>query len=227
MNFKIALDGPSGAGKSSLAKLIAKRLGILYVDTGAMYRSIGLYMQMHGISPDDEESVIRALPSVDLDIRFEEGEQRVYLCGEFVGERIRTPEISMYASRVSAIGAVRAFLLDAQRSLAKENSVIMDGRDIGTVIFPDAEVKIFLTASAEARARRRLLELDAKGISTSYEEVLSDMKLRDKNDSEREIAPAVAAKDAVVLDNSLLSVEGTVDAAVAIIESKLAERTSV
>ena len=227
MNFKIALDGPSGAGKSSLAKLIAKRLGILYVDTGAMYRSIGLYMQINGIMPDDEESVIHALPSVDLDIRFEEGEQRIYLCGDFVGDRIRTPKISMYASRVSAIPAVRAFLLDAQRSLAKENSVIMDGRDIGTVIFPDAEVKIFLTASAEARARRRLLELEAKGIATSYEEVLSDMKKRDKNDSEREIAPAVAAKDAVILDNSLLSVEGTVDAAVAIIENKLSEKVSL
>lgn len=224
MNFKIALDGPSGAGKSSLAKLIAARLGILYVDTGAMYRSIGLYMQMHDISPDDEERVIRALPSVDLDIRFEDGEQRIYLCGEFVGDRIRTPEISMYASRVSAIGDVRAFLLDAQRSLAKENSVIMDGRDIGTVIFPDAEVKIFLTASAEARARRRLLELSAKGIITTYEDVLSDMKKRDKNDSEREIAPAVAAEDAVVLDNSLLSVEETVNAAVSIIENKLSER---
>ena len=226
MNFKIALDGPSGAGKSSLAKLIASRLGILYVDTGAMYRSIGLYMQMHGIDPSDEEKVLSALPTVSLDIRFENGEQRIYLCGEFVGDRIRTPEISMYASRVSAIGGVRAYLLDAQRSLAKENSVIMDGRDIGTVIFPDAEVKIFLTASAEARARRRLIELCAKGIQTTYEDVLGDMQKRDKNDREREIAPAVAATDAVILDNSDLTVDGTVDAAIAIIEEKLSKRNA-
>lgn len=224
MNYKIALDGPSGAGKSSLAKLIAKRLGILYVDTGAMYRSIGLYMKEHGIDPADEENVVAALPLVSLSIRFEEGEQRIYLCGSFVGDRIRTPEISMYASRVSAIPKVREFLLDTQRSLAKENSVIMDGRDIGTVIFPDAEVKIFLVASPEARARRRLLELTQKGIETTFEDVLRDMKERDKNDRERAVAPAVAAADAVVLDNSELSVEGTVDAAIAIIERALTQK---
>ncbi len=224
MNYKIALDGPSGAGKSSLAKLIAKRLGILYVDTGAMYRSIGLYMKENGIQKDDEEAVISALPSVRLDIRFENGEQHIYLCDEDVGDRIRTPEISMYASRVSAIPAVRAFLLDTQRTLAKENSVIMDGRDIGTVIFPDAEVKIFLTASVEARAQRRVKELEAKGIPTTYEEVLRDMIERDKNDRERTIAPAVAAEDAVILDNSDLDVDGTVDAAVEIIETKLAQK---
>ena len=222
MHYKIALDGPSGAGKSSLAKLIAKRLGILYVDTGAMYRSIGLYMKEHGIDPADTESVVSALPSVSLSIRFEEGEQRIYLCGVFVGDRIRTPEISMYASRVSAIPEVRKFLLDTQRSLANENSVIMDGRDIGTVIFPDAEVKIFLVASAEARAKRRYLELTAKGMNVTLEEILRDMAERDKNDREREIAPAVAATDAVILDNSELSIEGTVDAAIAIIEKALA-----
>lgn len=221
MIYKIALDGPSGAGKSSLAKAIAARLGISYVDTGAMYRSIGLYMKDHGISPDDEENVIAALPAIRLDIRFEEGEQRIYLCGTAVGDRIRTPEISMYASRVSAIPAVRTFLLDTQRDLAKTTSVIMDGRDIGTVIFPDADVKIFLTASIEARALRRVKELEAKGIAATYEDVLSDMRTRDKNDSERTVAPAVAAADAVLLDNSLLDVEGTIEAALKIISDKM------
>ena len=227
MFYKIALDGPSGAGKSSLAKLIAKRLSILYVDTGAMYRSIGLFVREKGVDPKDAEAVTALLPLIRLDIRFEDGEQKIYLCGESVGDRIRTPEISMYASHVSAIGAVRTFLLETQRALAKENSVIMDGRDIGTVIFPDAEVKIFLTASIEARARRRFLELSAKGIETSYEDVLSDMRERDKNDREREIAPAIAANDATVLDNSLLTVEETVDAAVRLIEERLSQKSSV
>ncbi len=227
MFYKIALDGPSGAGKSSLAKLIAKRLSILYVDTGAMYRSIGLFVKEKGVDPKDAEAVTALLPFIHLDIRFEDDEQRIYLCHESVGDRIRTPEISMYASHVSAIGAVRAFLLETQRSLAKDNSVIMDGRDIGTVIFPDAEVKIFLTASIEARAKRRFLELSAKGIKTSYEDVLSDMRERDKNDREREIAPAVAAKDATILDNSLLTIEETVDAAVRLIKERLAQKSSV
>ena len=221
MNYKIALDGPSGAGKSSLAKLIAKRLGILYVDTGAMYRSIGLYIKQQGIDPNDNDAVIRALPDIRLAIRFENGEQHIYLCDSDVGDSIRTPEISMYASRVSVIPEVRTFLLDTQRNLAKESSVIMDGRDIGTVIFPDAEVKIFLTASIKARAKRRVLELQAKGMSVTYDEVLNDMKLRDKNDSEREVAPAVAAEDAVLLDNSLLDMDGTVQAALKIIQEKL------
>jgi len=221
MNYKIALDGPSGAGKSSLAKLIAAKLGITYVDTGAMYRSIGLYIKQQGIDPNDNDAVIRALPDIRLAIRFENGEQHIYLCDSDVGDSIRTPEISMYASRVSAIPEVRTFLLDTQRNLAKESSVIMDGRDIGTVIFPDAEVKIFLTASIEARAKRRVLELQAKGMSVTYDEVLNDMKLRDKNDSEREVAPAVAAEDAVLLDNSLLDMDGTVQAALKIIQEKL------
>ena len=224
MFFKIALDGPSGAGKSTLARMIAKRMGILYVDTGAMYRSIGLYMYENGIDKENEAAVIAALPRVCLAIRFENGEQHIYLCDEDVGDRIRTPEISMYASRVSAIPAVRAFLLQTQRSLAETNSVIMDGRDIGTVIFPDAEVKIFLTASAEARAKRRLLELNQKGIKTTFEEVLTDMQERDKNDRERTIAPAIAAEDAVILDNSELDTEGTIRAALSIIEDGLRKK---
>ncbi|MBO7293614.1 MAG: (d)CMP kinase, partial [Clostridia bacterium] len=162
--MNIAIDGPSGAGKSSLAKAIAKRLGIIYVDTGALYRSIGLYMKEHGIDPHDAEAVTAALPGVELSLAFEGGAQHIYLCGCDVGDSIRTPEMSLYASAVSAIGTVRAFLLDTQRKVAKESSVVMDGRDIGTVILPDAECKIFLTASPEARARRRTAELLAKGL---------------------------------------------------------------
>lgn len=223
MSYKIALDGPSGAGKSSLAKLIARALGIVYVDTGAMYRTVGLFVTRRGVDPSDAEGVAALLPEIRLSIVFENGEQHILLCGEDVGALIRTPEISMAASRVSAIPAVRAFLLDTQRDLAKTSSVIMDGRDIGTVIFPDAEVKIFLTASAEARARRRTLELAEKGIATTYEEVLRDIVERDKNDREREIAPAVAAADAVILDNSELDLDGTVEAAIRIIRARVAE----
>lgn len=223
MFYKIALDGPSGAGKSSLAKKIAKELGIVYVDTGAMYRTVGLYATRKGVSLNDEEKVAALLPEIKLSVRFADGEQHILLGDEDVGGLIRTPEISMAASRVSAIPAVRAFLLDTQRNLAKTTSVIMDGRDIGTVIFPDAEVKLFLTASAEARARRRTLELAEKGINTPYEEVLRDIITRDKNDREREIAPAVAADDAVILDNSELDLEGTVREAIRIIRSRIAE----
>ena len=223
MFYKIALDGPSGAGKSTLAKKIAHALGIVYVDTGAMYRTIGLFVTRRGIKPEDENAVISVLPEIKLSISFENGEQHILLGEEDVGAFIRTPEISMAASRVSAIPAVRAFLLDTQRDLAKTTSVIMDGRDIGTVIFPDAEVKIFLTASAEARARRRTLELAEKGIPTPYEEVLRDIITRDKNDREREVAPAVAAEDAVILDNSELDLDGTVDAAIRIIRTRIGE----
>ncbi len=218
--FKIAVDGPSGAGKSSLAKAVAKKMNIVYVDTGALYRSIGLYIQRKGISPDDDEAVVAELPNITLDLRFANGEQHVMLCDEDVNAYIRTPEISMYASKVSAIGKVREFLLETQRSIGETNDVIMDGRDIGTVIFPDADVKIFLTASPEARAKRRLEELKAKGIETTFEEVLSDMQSRDKNDSTRSIAPAVAAVDAILLDNSDLTVEETIDEVIRIINEK-------
>lgn len=218
--MKIALDGPSGAGKSSLARAIAKELKIVYVDTGALYRSIGLYVRSRDVDPKDEAGVIACLSDITLEMRFEGGEQHIYLNGSDVGDRIRTPEISMYASAVSAIPAVRAFLLDTQRSIAEKTSVIMDGRDIGTVILPDAEVKIFLIASPEARARRRTAELAAKGIQTTYEEVLADMAERDHNDKTRKTAPAVAAPDAVLLDNSDLTLAGTVAAALAIIAEK-------
>lgn len=218
--MQIALDGPSGAGKSSLARAIADRLQIVYVDTGALYRSIGLYVRDRGIDPKNEKAVTACLPDIELRMTHEGGEQHIYLCGHDVGDKIRTPEISMYASAVSAIPAVRAFLLDTQRSIAATTSVIMDGRDIGTVILPDADVKIFLTASPEARARRRAAELAAKGIATTYEEVLADMAERDKNDSTRKTAPAIPAADAVFLDNSDLDVEGTINAALAIISKK-------
>ena len=217
--MNIAIDGPSGAGKSSLAKAIAKKLGIIYVDTGALYRTIGLYMKKHGIDPKDAAAVAAALPDIDLRLAFSDGAQRIYLCGEDVGDTIRTPEMSMYASDVSAIGAVRTFLLETQRRVAREASVVMDGRDIGTVILPDAECKIFLTASPEARARRRTAELLEKGIAATYDKVLADMLLRDRNDSTRAIAPAVPAEDAVFLDNSDMSAEETLAAALKIVEN--------
>ena len=219
--MKIALDGPSGAGKSSLARAIAERKRIVYVDTGALYRSIGLYVRSQNIDPKDETAVTACLPSIELRMTHEGGEQHIYLCGENVGDKIRTPEMSMYASAVSAIPAVRTFLLDTQRNIAATTDVIMDGRDIGTVILPDADVKIFLTASPEARARRRAAELAAKGIETTYEEVLADMAERDKNDSTRKTAPAIPAEDAIFLDNSDLTVEETIEKAISIINEKI------
>lgn len=219
--MKIALDGPSGAGKSSLAKAIAREMHIVYVDTGALYRSIGLFVRGRGVDPKDAPAVIACLPDIQLEMVFEGGEQHIYLCGEDVGDRIRTPEISMYASAVSAIPAVREFLLETQRSIARKTDVIMDGRDIGTVILPDAEVKIFLTASPEARAKRRTLELHAKGNPITYEQVLAEMLERDENDSTRKTAPAIPAADAVFLDNSDLTAEETVVAAIAIIREKI------
>ena len=208
--IRIAIDGPGGAGKSSVAKAVAKELGIIYVDTGALYRTIGLYMIRHGIDSRDAAAVVAELGKFTLEMKFADGKQSVYLDGEDVGDFIRTPEVSMAASAVSAIGAVREFLLNTQRDIARANSVIMDGRDIGTVILPDAEVKIFLTASPKARALRRFKELSEKGIETTYEQVLKEMNERDKNDSTREIAPCVPAKDAVKLDNSRLTFEQTV-----------------
>ncbi len=217
--MNIAIDGPSGAGKSSLAKAIAKRLGIIYVDTGALYRTIGLYMKEQGVDPHDAPAVTAALAELRLSLAFEDGAQHIYLCGRDVGDSIRTPEMSLYASAVSAIPAVREFLLETQQRVARETSVVMDGRDIGTVILPNAECKIFLVASPEARARRRTEELLAKGLDAKYETVLEEMLLRDRNDSTRAIAPAVPAEDAVFLDNSDMTAEETVDAAIKIIEN--------
>lgn len=219
--MKIALDGPSGAGKSTVAKALAKRLGIIYVDTGALYRTIGLYVKNKGVGKDDTQGVIALLPEIQLNMEFVNGEQIITLNGKNVGDTIRTGEIAMYASAVSAIPEVREFLLSTQRDIANKNSVVMDGRDIGTVILPDADVKIFMFASPEARAKRRYLELSAKGEECTYESVLNDIVTRDKNDSTRKTAPCVPAKDAVMLDNSLLDIEGSVDAAIEIIKSKV------
>jgi cytidylate kinase len=218
--MRIALDGPSGAGKSTVAKSLAKRLGIIYVDTGALYRTVGLYVRNKGVDKDDNPNIISCLDEIKLDMQFIDGEQIITLNGDKIGQEIRTGEIAMYASRVSAIPEVRAFLLETQRKIARENDVVMDGRDIGTVIIPDAEVKIFMVASAEARAKRRYLELQAKGESCTLESVLADIIERDTNDSTRKTAPAIPAADAIHLDNSDLDIEQTVEKVIEIIESK-------
>ena len=219
--INIAIDGPSGGGKSTLAKRIAKELGYIYVDTGALYRSIALYMLQNHIKTTNKDDVVKALDHINLDMRHENGTQQVYLNGVNVGDTIRTPEVAAGASTVSAIPEVRLFLLDLQRCIAKENNVIMDGRDIGTVILPDAQVKIFLSASMEARAKRRHMELMEKGIVSSYDEILSAMKERDKKDSTRETAPAIPAPDAIFLDNSSFDPDQTFEAALKIIRSKI------
>lgn len=222
--INIAIDGPSGAGKSTIARAVAKKKGYIYVDTGALYRSIGLYVSRKGISKDNKDAIISCLSEISLELKYVEGVQRVYLNGEDVSEDIRLPEISMYASAVSAIGQVRDFLLSIQRDMAKKHDVIMDGRDIGTVILPDATVKIFMTASNEGRAKRRYKELCEKGVETSYEEVLSDMIKRDLADSTRDIAPAVPAEDAVIFDNTDFGIEESVDEIISIIDKTVAKR---
>ena len=216
--IQIAIDGPSGAGKSTVAKALAKKLGIVYVDTGALYRTIGYAAVSRGISTKDALALEALLPDIHIDVKYENSVQCVYLNGENLGDRIRRPEISMAASDVSAIPAVRAFLLDTQRDIARRNSVVMDGRDIGTVILPDADVKVFMVASAEARALRRTKELEEKGMPANYEDVLREMKERDAQDSGRAIAPAIPAPDAIHLDNSGMSAEESVDAVIRLIE---------
>lgn len=218
--IRIAIDGPGGAGKSSVAKALAKKLGIIYVDTGALYRNIGLYMLNKGVDPKSEDDVVPLLDEIDLELTFSEGKQIILLNGKDMGDAIRTPEASMAASAVSAIPKVREFLLEMQRNTAKKNSVVMDGRDIGTVILPNAEVKVFLTASPKARAERRYNELLAKGENVSYEQVYNEMVERDKNDSTRELAPCVKADDAVLIDNSNMTAEQTCDAILKIVKKK-------
>ena len=216
-NIQIAIDGPGGAGKSTVSKAIAARLGIVYVDTGALYRTVGYYVRGAEVDPKDGEAVAALLPNIKIEVKYVDGAQRVYLNGEDLGDRIRTPEMSMYASAVSAIPAVRAFLLDTQKDIARKNSVIMDGRDIGTVILPDADLKVFLTATPECRARRRYDELVAKGQTVNFEDVLNEMNERDKNDSTRATAPAVAAADAIFFDNTGLGLEETVEKIISMI----------
>ena len=222
--ISVAIDGPSGAGKSTVARALAERFHLIYVDTGAIYRTVGLAAQRAGVSSKDTDGVIALLPSVHIDIRYDdEGAQRMLLGGEDVSDEIRTPRSSIYASDVSAIPAVRAFLMDMQRGMAERHSVVMDGRDIGTVVLPAADVKIFLTASAEERARRRYLELQQRGRSDSYAEVLRDIEYRDLQDSTRAAAPLKPAHDAVFIDSSRLSFEESVEAAAKLIRTKLDE----
>ena len=225
--IRIAIDGPGGAGKSTLSKAVAKELGIIYVDTGALYRTIGLYMLNHGVDPKDKDGVVARLNDFSLELKFTDGKQIILLDGVDVGDSIRVPEVSMAASAVSAIPAVREYLLNMQRGTARKNSVIMDGRDIGTVILPNAEVKIFLTASPKARAQRRYNELIAKGQSVTYEQVYNEMVERDTNDSTRAVAPLKPADDAIIVDNSELTFDQSVKAILKIIkkrEKKLTKR---
>lgn len=212
--INVAIDGPAGAGKSSVAKAAAKKLGFIYVDTGALYRSIGVNAMKHGVPTDDHTGVVALLPETQLELRYIDGSQRVILNGEDVSEEIRLPEASMAASNVSAMPEIRAFLLDLQRDMAKKNNVIMDGRDIGTVILPDAQYKFFLTASPEVRADRRYKELKEKGINVDYQELLQEIIQRDYNDSHRATAPLKQADDAILIDSSNMTIEESIDAIV-------------
>lgn len=215
----VAIDGPSGAGKSTIAKTAAKTLGFIYVDTGALYRTIGLAVFRKNFDALTPDEVISVLSEINITLKYIDGAQRVYLNGEDVSELIRTPKISLFASRVSVIPEVREFLLDMQRDIANKNNVIMDGRDIGTVILPNAKVKIFLTASDEKRAERRYLELCGKGIETTPQEVLNDMRKRDEKDSSRSLAPLKKADDAILLDTSELDLQQSINAVINIIKN--------
>ncbi len=220
--FAIAIDGPAGAGKSTIARKVAADLSIIYVDTGAMYRAIGAYAIRKDVATNDAEGVAALLPEIRLELTYsEELGQRIYLNGEDVSAEIRLPEMGMAASNVSAIPAVRSFLLEEQRSMARRQSVIMDGRDIGTVVLPDAQVKIFLTAAPEERARRRWKEFSEKGLPDTYEEILEDVKRRDHQDMNRPIAPLKQAEDALLLDSSALNFEETVAKVKEIIKEKI------
>ena len=222
--FSVAIDGPSGAGKSTLAKAVAAKLDILYVDTGAIYRTIGCYVKEKGVHPRDNEAVIALLSEIHIEMRYaEDGLQHMILNGKDVTTEIRQNEISQYASDVSAIPEVRTFLLEMQRQFARENSVIMDGRDIGTVVLPDAEVKVFLTAPLAERARRRFVELEQRGTPRAYEDVLREMEQRDYNDSHRAAAPLRQAEDAVLLDTGELNFEESFAALLSIIRKKVGE----
>lgn len=219
MGLNVALDGPSGAGKSTIAKAAAAKLGFVYVDTGALYRSIAYRAISNGADVNDAAQVTAQLEGAELKLKYENGAQKVLLNGADVSDKIRTPEISMAASAVSKLPEVRAFLLDLQRTIAKENDIIMDGRDIGTVVLPDAQIKLFLTASAEERANRRFKELSEKGDPSTYEEVLADINQRDYNDTHRDIAPLKQAEGAVLIDSTNMTVEETVEEIVRTVEN--------
>ena len=219
--FSIAIDGPAGAGKSSVAKEAAKALGFVYVDTGALYRAVALYMLRHGITPSDAEAVEAALPAVTVDLRYEPDGQHVLLCGEDVSDAIRMPEVSTAASDCSAIPAVRKFLFSLQTGMAERYDVLMDGRDIGTVVLPNAQVKIFLTASAEERARRRCRQLKEKGVEADYEKTLREIRERDEQDMNRETAPLKPAEDSVLLDTSELDFRSSVEKLLEIVRERM------
>lgn len=218
--INIAIDGPAGAGKSTIARNLSSKLGYIYVDTGALYRAVGVSAMRAGADTKDAQQVTAVLGNTHVSLRFVDGEQRVFLGEEDVSVAIRTPEASMAASNVSAIPSVREFLFDLQQNIAKENNCLMDGRDIGTVVLPDAQVKIFLTASAQVRAQRRYDELLAKGIKTEYNDVLEEMIQRDYQDSHRAIAPLKQADDAVLVDTSDMTLEQVIDTLEKIVKEK-------
>lgn len=219
--MNVAIDGPAGAGKSTIARAAAKKLGFIYVDTGALYRAVGVYSLRNGLDTENPETVEGTLPHIQVELQFQDGVQHVLLNGEDVSEEIRTPQASMAASAVSAVPAVRRFLFDLQREIAAKNDCIMDGRDIGTVVLPQAEVKIFLTASPETRAMRRFKELQEKGTPDTYEAVLVDLKQRDYNDSHRAVAPLKPAEDSVLVDTSALTLSQSVEKVIEVIKEKL------
>ncbi len=219
--INVAVDGPAGAGKSTVSRAAAKAMGYIYVDTGALYRAVGVNALRNGIETKDRQAVAESLSDISVDLVFENGEQKVLLNGEDVSSEIRTPDASMAASDVSAVPKVRDFLFDLQRSIASKHNCIMDGRDIGTVVLPNAKVKIFLTASPEERAMRRFRELSEKGSSVKYEEVLEDLIKRDYNDSHREIAPLKQAEDGILLDTTGMTLEQSVESLIKIIKEKV------
>lgn len=220
MSVNVAIDGPAGAGKSTVAKGAAAKLGYIYVDTGALYRAVGVYALRNGIDTKNADGVSSLLSEISVELKFIDGVQHVFLNGDDVSVEIRTPDASMAASNVSAIPAVRAFLFDLQRDIAKKNNCLMDGRDIGTVVLPDAQVKIFLTADPEERAMRRYKELKEKGSDVKYEDVLDDLIKRDYQDSHREIAPLKPAEDSVVFNTTGYTLEESVAKVISIIEEK-------
>ena len=219
--INVAVDGPAGAGKSTVSRAAAKAMGYIYVDTGALYRAVGVNALRNGIDTKDRQAVAESLSDISVNLVFENGEQKVLLNGEDVSAEIRTPDASMAASDVSAVPKVRDFLFDLQRNIASMNNCIMDGRDIGTVVLPNAKVKVFLTASPEERAMRRFRELSEKGSTVKYEEVLEDLIKRDYNDSHREVAPLKQADDAVLLDTTGMTLEQSVESLIKIIKEKV------
>lgn len=221
MMIAVAIDGPAGAGKSTIARKVSEEIGFIYVDTGALYRTIGYYAILHNIDPEDKDKISACLDNIKITLKFNQGKQCVFIGDIDVSDKIRTPEISMAASAVSAIPSVRKFLLDLQKNLALENNVIMDGRDIGTVILPNADIKIFLTASSEERAKRRYADLKIKDKDIKFQDVLNDIKQRDFNDINRKIAPLKPADDAIIVDTTGESLEQSVSRLSSLIRERI------